>query len=110
MQTEINNDLFWLLSSQGWSYDTLSGVTEQPPANLGLSGMDRNPIEKRNKRDLCLTSTTLDASWHSDFAKSFPSGLVQVEAQFGKVESAFKDFCGFRIAQYERRLAFLKPT
>ncbi len=25
--------------------------------------------------------------------------------QFGKVESMFKDFCGFKIAAYERRLA-----
>jgi len=31
--------------------------------------------------------------------------LVQIEAQFGTVESMFKDFCGFRIAYYERRLA-----
>jgi len=30
---------------------------------------------------------------------------VQVEAQFGKVEAMFKDFCGFRIAYAERRLA-----
>ena len=32
-------------------------------------------------------------------------GLVQVEAQFGKVESMFKDFCGFMIARFERRIA-----
>ena len=25
--------------------------------------------------------------------------------QFGKVEAMFKDFCGFRIARYERRLS-----
>ena len=31
--------------------------------------------------------------------------LVQIEAQFGKVEAMFKDFCGFRIAYAERRLA-----
>jgi len=30
---------------------------------------------------------------------------VQLEAQFGKVESMFKDFCGFRIAYAEKRLA-----
>lgn len=35
----------------------------------------------------------------------YPSGLVQLEVQFGKVESMFKDFCGFRIAYFERRLA-----
>jgi hypothetical protein len=56
-------------------------------------------------RNLCLTSTTLDTRWHSDFAKSFGTSLVQIEAQFGKVEAMFKDFCGFRIAYAERRLA-----
>ena len=34
----------------------------------------------------------------------FNKKLVQVEAQFGKVESMFKDFCGFSIAHYEKRL------
>jgi len=58
-----------------------------------------------NMRYLCSTSSTLDAAWHSDFARSYPSGLVQLEVQFGKVESMFKDFCGFRIAYFERRLA-----
>ena len=52
-----------------------------------------------------MISTTLDASWHPDFGKLFAPGLVQIEAQFGKVESMFKDFCGFRIARHERRLA-----
>ena len=58
-----------------------------------------------NKRYLCSTLTTLDASWHSDFARSYSLGLVQLEVQFGKVEAMFKDFCGFRIAYFERRLA-----
>ena len=31
--------------------------------------------------------------------------MVQIEAQFGKVEAMFKDFCGFRIAYAEKRLA-----
>jgi hypothetical protein len=57
------------------------------------------------ERNLCLTSTTLDTRWHSDFAKSFGTKLIQVEAQFGKVEAMFKDFCGFRIAYAERRLS-----
>ena len=52
-----------------------------------------------------MTSTTLNTRWHSDFAKQFGSNLVQLEAQFGKVEAMFKDFCGFRIAYAERRLA-----
>jgi hypothetical protein len=62
-------------------------------------------MRKNNNRSLCVTSTTLDASWHSDFAKTYNSQLIQIEAQFGKVESMFKDFCGFRIARYEKRLA-----
>ena len=32
-------------------------------------------------------------------------GFPYFEVQFGKVESMFKDFCGFKIALYERRLA-----
>lgn len=104
-QTEINNDLFWLLTSKGWSYDTLSGVTDQPRSDLDIQNGAEAQVGQHNNRKLCLTSSTLDASWHSDFAKCFPCGLVQIEAQFGKVESAFKDFCGFRIARYERRLA-----
>ena len=59
----------------------------------------------RNNRNLCLTSTTLHTRWHADDAKSYGSNLVQIEAQFGKVEAMFKDFCGFRIAYAERRLA-----
>ena len=62
-------------------------------------------IKKRNIRKFCLTSTTLDTRWHSDFAKAFGLNLVQVEAQFGKVEAMFKDFYGFRIAYAERILA-----
>ena len=62
-------------------------------------------IKAENNRNLCLTSTTLDTRWHADFAKSFGPSLVQIEAQFGKVEAMFKDFCGFRIAYAERRLA-----
>jgi hypothetical protein len=100
-QTEINNDLFWLFTSRGWAYDTRSGISDSAPAELKIG----TQTAQKNNRDLCLTSTTLEASWHSDFAKSFPSGLVQIEAQFGKVEAMFKDFCGFRIARFERRLA-----
>ena len=51
---------------------------------------ERSVIEKDNKRLLCLTSTTLDSTWHSDFAKDFGRNLVQIEAQFGKVESMFR--------------------
>jgi hypothetical protein len=104
-QTEINNDLFWLLTHKGWSYDTLSGVSASPPKELSLTNLTRTDTEQSNQRSLCITSTTLGASWHSDFARLFGDKLVQIEAQFGKVESMFKDFCGFRIARYERRIA-----
>ena len=104
-QEEINDDLFWLLTSKGWAYDTLSNVSESPPQELGSGEITKATLSRNNDRSLCVTSTTLDASWHSDFAKLFTSGLVQIEAQFGKVESMFKDFCGFRIARQERRLA-----
>ena len=82
------------------------------PAGAGKGSKDAmgstlslDEIKKNNNRNLCLTSTTLDTRWHADFAKSFGSSLVQIEAQFGKVEAMFKDFCGFRIAHAERRLS-----
>ena len=104
-QSEINSDLFWLLTSHGWNYDTvLQGTGNIPPTELNVD-VSLDEVRKRNNRKLCLTSTTLDTRWHSDFAKSFGTKLVQVEAQFGKVEAMFKDFCGFRIAYAERRLA-----
>jgi len=105
-QAEINKDLFWLLTSQGWSYDTLPmGIDEHPPAELAIEGVTLTNTRNSNNRDLCITSTTIEARWHSDFAKIFDGKPVQVEAQFGKVESMFKDFCGFKIAWHERRLA-----
>jgi len=100
-QSEINADLFWELTSGGWSYDTIpnaAGAEVNSKFNL-------QQIRQKNQRTLCLTSTTLDARWHADFAKSFDGKLVQIEAQYGKVEAMFKDFCGFRIAYAERRLA-----
>jgi hypothetical protein len=104
-QSEINSDLFWLLTSNGWNYDTvLQGTGDIPPTELNVCA-SLDEIRKTNDRKLCLTSTTLDTRWHSDFAKSFASKLVQIEAQFGKVEAMFKDFCGFRIAYAERRFA-----
>ena len=105
-QAEINQDLFWLLTSLGWSFDTLPvGLEEHPPSDLAIDGVILKAIKETNKRDLCITSTTIEARWHADFAKIFVGKLVQVEAQFGKVESMFKDFCGFKIAWQERRLA-----
>jgi len=103
-QSEINNDLFWLLTSRGWSFDSLSGVSDSSPPGIKTENKSRSELKKKNNRSLCKTSTTLEASWHCDFAKSYDSKLIHIEAQFGKVESMFKDFCGFRIARSERRL------
>lgn len=104
-QSEINVDLFWLLTNNSWYYDTVptgAGSVSYDGFNNNLS---LNEIKQSNDRKLCRTSTTLNARWHADFAKSYGSKLVQIEAQFGKVEAMFKDFCGFRIAFAERRLA-----
>jgi len=104
-QAELNRDLFWLLCSQGWSFDACPPQAgENPPDDLGIIA-SLSDIRSRNIRELCSTSTTVGANWHADFAKRYAGGLVQVEVQFGTVESMFKDFCGFRIAHYERRLA-----
>jgi len=104
-QSEINSDLFWLLMSQGWNFDSVPpGGGEKPPIDLNLL-IDTVEPRKINIRKLCRTSTTLQERWYADFAKIFGGKLVQIEAQFGKVEAMFKDFCGFRIAYAERRLA-----
>ena len=106
-QAELNTDLFWLLTSKGWSYDSKpTGVNNTPPNNLpvNIKKVSLKDIKKNNVRGNCLTSTTLKAKWHSDFAKLFADKLVQLEVQFGMVESMFKDFCGYKIAQHERRL------
>ena len=104
-QAEINKDLFWFLTSQGWSFDTLpAGIDENPPTDLMITNITLKDIKATNSRDLCITSTTIEARWHADFAKVFDGKLVQIEAQFGKVESMFTDFCGFKIAWQERRL------
>ena len=83
---------------QGWSFDTLPvGIDDHPRSDLAIERPTIKDIKEANKRDLCITSTTIEARWHADFAKIFDGKLVQVEAQFGKVESMFKDFCGFKI-------------
>jgi len=103
-QAEINQDFFWLLTEKGWSYDSKpGGLAASPPSDLGLSRAKVS--QSRNERSLCLSSSTVEANWRSDFAKSFDGRLVQLEVQFGKVELMFKDFCGFQIAWHERRLA-----
>jgi hypothetical protein len=104
-QSEINSDLFWLLMSEGWSFDSIpAGGGEKPPIDLNLI-IDKTEPRRVNIRKLCRTSTTLQTRWYADFGKIFGGKLVQIEAQFGKVEAMFKDFCGFRIAYAERRLA-----
>ena len=104
-QSQINTDLFWLLTSMDWNYDTVLHRTgKRPPEGIGVK-LALSVIKERNKRDQCLTSKTLNTLWHSDFSKQFNSDLVQIEAQFGKVEAMFKDFCGFRIAYAEKRLS-----
>jgi hypothetical protein len=103
--SEINSDLFWLFTHKGWCYDTIP-VKTAPECPFEIDIMQSlDVIRDKNLRDLCLTSSTLETRWHSDFAKRYGSNLVQVEAQFGKVEALFKDFCGFRIAYAQRRLA-----
>ena len=70
-QSEINSDLFWLLTNQGWNYDTVpQGTGDIPPTELNVS-VSLDEVRKGNDRRLCLTSTTLDTRWHSDFAKVF---------------------------------------
>ena len=104
-QSKINSDLFWYLTPDRWFYDSVPvGAKDNQPDGL-RKNISLHEIKNRNKRNQCLTSTTLNTRWHADFAKTFASKLIQIEAQFGKVEAMFKDFCGFRIAYSERRLA-----
>ncbi len=102
--SEINSDLFWLFTSERWNYDTVPPAVAKCSIEVSNKNQSLAEIKKNNNRNQCLTSTTLDTRWHADFAKSFNSKLVQIEAQFGQVEAMFKDFCGFRIAFAERRL------
>ena len=105
-QAEINKDLFWLLTTKGWSYDTTpAGLASAPQTDLPIEKISLAEIKNQNSRDLSLTSANLETRWHADFGKLYAGQLVQLEAQFGKVEAMFKDFCGFRIAFAERRLA-----
>ena len=104
-QSEINSDLFWHLTSDGWSYDSVPTGAKDNKPDILPKNISLHEIKNKNVRNQCLTSTTLNTRWCADFAKSFGSKLVQIEAQFGKVEAMFKDFCGFRIAYAERRLA-----
>ena len=104
-QAEINADLFWLFSTKDWCYDTVpANIAPECPFDLDIM-QSMDVIRDKNLRDLCLTSSTLATRWHADYAKRYGTNLVQVEVQFGKMEAMFKDFCGFRIAYAENRLA-----
>ena len=101
----IKEDLFWLFTHKGWCYDTIPAESN-PECPFELDIMESlEVVRDRNLRELCLTSNTLETRWHADFAKRYGSRLVQVETQFGQTEAMFKDFCGFRIAHAEGRLA-----
>lgn len=104
-QSQINNDLFWLFTDKGWTFDTLASISEAPPSELIVNQNRKDFFKKNNNRNLCCTIKNIGATWHCDFAKEFNSKLVQIEAQFGKVESMFKDFCGFEMARKEEKLA-----
>ena len=105
-QAQINQDFFWLLTEKGWAYDKIPSKTPlHPPADLKIPSRDKNKFAGHNERSSCKTSTTLNVGWHADFAKFYDGRLVQLEVQFGTVESMFKDFCGFRVATFEKRLA-----
>ena len=102
---QIKEDLFWLFTHKGWCYDTIPAAAN-PECPFELDIMESlEVVRDRNLRELCLTSSTLETRWHADFAKRYGRHLVQVETQFGQAEAMFKDFCGFRIAHAEGRLA-----
>ena len=105
-QSEINGDLFWLLTDMGWSYDSVpAGMPDIPSKGIEVGEMSLSDRKKGNNRNQCRTTTTIDATLRADFGQMYSASLVQMEAQFGTVESMFKDFCGFRMAYCERRLA-----
>jgi hypothetical protein len=77
-QSEINSDLFWHLTSDAWSYDSVpTGAKDCRPDFLNKD-ISLHEIKNRNMRNQCLTSTTLNTRWHADYAKSFGSKLVQL--------------------------------
>jgi hypothetical protein len=69
-QTEINTDLFWLMTNKDWYYDTVpQGYSRKPPDEFGIA-RSLQEIREWNDRRLCTTSITLDTRWHADFAKA----------------------------------------
>ena len=96
-QSEINSDLFWYLTSGGWFYDSVptSAKNNQPD---GLTeNISLKEIKNQNKRNQCLTSTTLNTHWHAEthiaIAKSTgykkwynATGADMAKLKAGKVE------------------------
>ncbi len=105
LQSDIEFDLFWLLTSVGWQYDTVpTGISKSSPDCFEFD-CTLEELESQKDRKACLTSTTLGSQRCADYAKQFDAGLVQIEVQFGALGAMFKDYCGFRIAYAEKRLA-----
>ncbi len=102
---EIVFDLFWMLTSIGWLYDTApQGIADKPDECLGLE-CELSNIASDNDRTLCLSSEVVQHRWYADFGKQFEMGIVQIDAQFGRMESLVKDICAFRMAHHEKGLA-----
>jgi hypothetical protein len=59
-QSEINADLFWLFTSEGWMYDTVPTGVATGSTDVGGINQSLDAIKSENNRNLCLTSTTLD--------------------------------------------------
>ncbi len=103
--SDINFDLFWLLTSVGWQFESVPvGISATPPDCLELE-CTLSEIQPANDRATCRTSTSLGIEQHADYAMQFDAGLVHVEVQFGNMENLFTDYCGFRLTHAEERLA-----
>ena len=102
--TEINFDLFWLLTSYNWHFHKLpTNINNSTPDELNLS-ISLNQIIERNNPIICKTSSNLQTLTNSDYAKSYDNGLVQIEVQFKGLEEAAIDFTKFRIGYAEQRV------
>ena len=49
-QSQINNDLFWLFTDKGWTFDTLAGISEAPPSELLVNQKRKEFLKKNNNR------------------------------------------------------------
>jgi len=63
MQAGINQDLFWLLTTRGWSNDTVpAGLLDTLSKRIEVEGFSLPDIKKANERALCRTTTTTEAT------------------------------------------------